>query len=257
MTLDLASLLQGQVFAYMLIFCRIGTVFMSMPGIGEAFVPQRIRLHFALLVSFILLPFLAPTLPTMPTDVAKIAELIAIEFVTGIFIGLMMRLVLSTLEVAGMLISMQIGLSNAMIFNPAMASQGSLTGAMMSILGIVILMESGLFDGMLKGIVQSYAVFKPGMAPMVGDMTSFMTGAITQSLNLALRLVAPFMVLGIVFQLVMGVMVKMVPQMQIFFVAAPLQILLGIMIFAVTIGGIMTYWALAYEDMLQRLFSGG
>jgi flagellar biosynthetic protein FliR len=95
------------------------------------------------------------------------------------------------------------------------------------------------------------------VAPAVGDMSQFMTATLTRSMDLALRLVAPFMVLGIVFQLVAGIMVKMVPQMQIFFVAAPLQILLGIVIFSVTLGGIMTFWAAAYEDTLVRLFSGG
>lgn len=257
MTLDLASLLQGQVFAYLLIFCRIGTIFMSMPGIGEAYIPQRFRLQFALLVSLVLLPFLAPSLPAMPESAGKVVELIAIEFITGIFIGLIMRLILSTLEVAGMLISMQIGLSNAMIFNPAMASQGSITGALMSLLGVVILFESGLLEMMFQGLTQSYVIFHPGVAPAIGDMTQMMTSTITRSLDLALRLVAPFMVLGIVFQLIAGVMVKMVPQMQIFFVAAPLQILLGITIFSVTLGGIMTYWAEAYEDTLNRLFGWG
>jgi flagellar biosynthetic protein FliR len=253
MSLDLATMLQGQVYAYLLIFCRIGAIFMAMPSIGETYVPQHIRLQFALMVSFILLPFLAPIFPSMPESPGKVAEMIATEFITGAFIGLCMRLILSTLEIAGMLISMQIGLSNAMIFNPAMASQGSLTGALMSLLGVVILMESGLFEMMMAALGRSYVVFKAGGVFPIGDMTEFISRTITGSLDLALRLVAPFMILGILFQLVAGVMVKMVPQMQIFFVAAPLQILLGLTMFALTIGGIMTFWAHGYEANLIRM----
>ncbi len=256
MTLDLASILQGHVFAFLLIFCRVGSILMLMPGVGETFVPARLRLQFALFISFILLPFLAPGLPHMPSSVAKTVELVILEFGYGIFMGLIMRLMLSTLEMAGQLISMQTGLSNAMIFNPSMASQGSLPGALMTLLGVLIIFESGLLDLLFGSLVQSYNVFKPGAPWPVADFNNFMTGAMMGSLDLALRLVAPFMILGIVFQLAAGVMVKMVPQIQIFFVAAPLQILLGMVIFAGTIAAIMAFWADGFEAMLTKMIGG-
>ncbi len=255
MSIDLAQFITGNVFAFLLVFCRIGCIFMLMPGIGESFVPARVRLELALLVSFILLPLLAPRLPAMPEDAVRVCEYILIEAGVGIFIGFIMRLLLTTLEVAGMLIAMQIGLSNAMVLNPTIQNQGSVTGTLLSMLGIVLLFESGLLDMALKSLVQSYAVFKPGVFIPIGDMTHFISQSVNDSFSLALRIVAPFMILGIVFQLTGGLMVKMIPQMQIFFVLAPLQILFGLAILAASLGTMMAVWGRGYEEIFTRIFS--
>lgn len=255
MTVDLASFVSGNVFAFLLVFCRIGCIFMIMPGIGDSFVPARIRLQLALLTSFILLPLLSPQLPALPESALRVTEYITIELGTGIFIGFMMRLLLSTLEIAGMLIALQIGLSNATVYNPTFQTQGSIIGTLLAMLGIVLLFESGLLEMTLKGFMQSYAVFKPGAFIPIADMTHFISQSVNDSFSLALRLVAPFMILGIVFQLSGGLMVKMVPQMQIFFVLAPLQILFGLGILAASIGTMMTVWGKGYEEIFMRLFS--
>lgn len=257
MHLDIAALAEGHVFAFLLIFCRVGAIAMSMPGIGEAFVPERIRLEIALLFSFILLPFLGPQLPAMPVSTARVVELIVTELGVGIFIGLVMRIIMGALEVAGMLISMQIGLANAMILNPAFASQGSITGAFLSLLGLVVLFDSGLIDMMMKAYAASYDLFKPGAFWPVADMSEFFAHTVNDSFALGLQMVAPFMILGIVFQLAMGLTVKMMPQMQIFFVAAPLQIFFGLAVFAFALAAIMSVWAGGFEQLFSRLFTGG
>lgn len=257
MTFDLGALIENKLYAFMLIFCRVGAVITNMPGPGETFIPVRIRLQFALALSFILLPFLGPQFGPMPSSGAKVAEMIILEFGVGIFLGLIMRLLLLTLETAGQMIALQIGLSSATIFNPALATQASLPGALLSMLALVVLFETGLFEMMLRAITQSYVLFKPGQFWPIGDMTAFLSHTVNQSFVLALQLVAPFMILGIVFQVIGGLMVKMIPQMQIFFVSAPLQIIFGLAIFAFSIGSIITVWAKGYEDGVMRLFTGG
>jgi flagellar biosynthesis protein FliR len=255
MTIDLASLVSGQLFAYLLLFCRIGCIFMVMPGIGDMYVSARIRLQLALFTSFVLLPLLGPQLPPLPESTLRVAEYIVIEVGTGLFIGSIMRLLLSTLDVAGMIIGLQIGLSNATVLNPTLQSQGAITGILLTMLGVVLLFESGLLEMTLKGFVQSYAVFKPGVFMPIGDMTHFISQSVNDSFSLALRLVAPFMILGIVFQLTGGLMVKMIPQMQIFFVLAPLQIIFGLAVFAASIGTMMAVWGKGYEEYFMRLFT--
>lgn len=257
MTFDLGALIQGKLFAFLLIFCRVGALLMALPGIGETFMPQRIRLQLALLMSFILLPFLEPMLPAMPQSVAKISELIILELGSGLFIGLVLRMLTTTLETAGQLIALQIGLSSAQILNPTLASQGSLPSAMLSLLGLVVIFESGLLDMMLQSVVQSYHLFKPGVWWMIGDMTEFYSHTINESFALALRLIAPFMILGIVFQVTGGLMVKLIPQMQVFYVLAPLEILVGLVLFGLTLSVIMTLWAHGFEESFLRLFHGG
>lgn len=256
MHLDLGALVSGNLFAYLLVFCRVGCIFMVMPGIGEAFVPARIRLQFALLVSFVLFPLLSPHLPVMPESALKAAEYILIEIGIGLFIGMIMRLLLSTLDIAGMFIALQIGLSNATVLNPTIQTQGSIPGAMLSMLGGIILFESGLLEMVLKAFAHSYEIFKPGTMLAIGDMTQFLSQTVNECFSLALRLVAPFMILGIVFQLTGGLLVKMIPQMQIFFVMMPLQILFGLAVFAAAIGTMLSVWSKGFESIFSSIFGG-
>ncbi len=257
MALDLATLLEGHLFAFLLIFCRVGGMFMVMPGLGEQFVPVRVRLQAALGFSLVLLPLLIPALPAMPASPAKLAGMIGAELTTGIFFGLILRLLLSALEVAGMFASMQIGLSNAMILNPAMASQGSVPGALLGMLGITVLFGSHLGDDMLRALAESYKIFRPGVLLPVGDMSQYVAWSVNDAFTLALKLVAPFMILGIVFQISAGLMVKMMPQMQIFFVVVPLQILLGLSILAFSLAALITVWGDGFAIGMAHLFSGG
>jgi flagellar biosynthesis protein FliR len=254
MTLDLAALIGGKVFAYLLIFCRVGSIMMVMPGFGETFVPAHIRLQFALLTSLVLLPFLAPQLPAMPESALRVTEYLGIELGIGIFIGTIMRLLLSALEVAGMLMALQMGLSNAMVLNPTIQTQGSIPGAILSLLGVILIFETGLLDMVMQSFTHSYTVFKPGVWLPIGDMMQFLSKTVNESFSIALRLVAPFMILGIVFQITGGLLVKMIPQMQIFFVLMPLQILFGLAIFAASLGTMLTVWGKGFEETISHLF---
>lgn len=255
--LDLGAFLEGKVFAFLLIFARLGAMILTMPGTGETFLPQRIRLQLALAISFILLPLLAPLLPAPPQQPWKVAELITLELGNGLFLGTILRLLLLSLETTGQLIAHQTGLANAQILNPTLASQGSLPGTLLSMIGLLVIFESGLLDMMLQSMVESYRLFKPGAFWLIGDMTQFFSHTLTTSFALALQLVAPFMILGVVFQIISGIMVKMIPQLQIFFITTPLQVLVGLSLFALTLGALVIYWGHGFEAGYTQLFEGG
>src|SRR5688572_15195275 len=108
MTLDQA--LTGQVFAFLLIFTRLGTAFMLLPGFGDPYVAQRIRLLLALAISFVVLPVLAPHLPPMPKSASDLIMLLALESFVGVFLGTISKLLMSALETAGAIIAMAAGL---------------------------------------------------------------------------------------------------------------------------------------------------
>ena len=125
----LESFLVSGVFAFMLVFVRIGTALTIMPGIGDSFVPQNIRLFMALGLALVLSPVIQPFVPDPIPALPVLFSLILMEFVIGLFIGTIARVLMAALDVAGMIISTTSGLANAQVFNPSLASQGSITGA--------------------------------------------------------------------------------------------------------------------------------
>jgi flagellar biosynthetic protein FliR len=251
MAVDIGALLSGQVFAFILIFARIGTAFMLLPGIGEPFVQARARLLLAVAVAFLLLPLLSPTLPKMPEQVGEMTRLLFIEVVVGLFFGTILRLLLSALETAGLFISFQIGLSNATIFNPAFATQGTLPGALLSTVAVLLLFITGMEDMLISGLVGTYDVFKPGVSLIFEDMTGLMAQLMDKVFVVAAQIAVPFFMIGLLMYVPLGVMNRLMPQLQVLSVAMPMQIGVGLALFAMTISAALLFWLEQFGQILQ------
>lgn len=253
MTIDFSQWLVGKSFVFMLIFCRVGSALMLFPGVGEAFVLPRLRALLAAAISLVLILPLEPYLPTMPTTAAETVALIIQEVLIGIFFGLILRIFLGTLETAGTIISFQIGLSNATLFNPTMASQGTLTGAILTTTAVTILFVTGYDDTLLRALVGTYGLIPATEPVIVQDLSQQMIKIVNGSFALGTQLAAPFLIIGVVMSVAMGVMAKLMPQIQIFTLAMPVQIIAGLALFAVTITGVLLAWMSGLDNHLHDL----
>lgn len=251
------SLLQdiviGQVYAFVLVFVRIGTAMMIMPGIGDGFVPEKVRLLFALAFSAALTPILAAHLPEFTVAGPAFLSLLVGEFVMGAFIGGIARIFMTALDTAGMLISMHIGLANAQIFNPAMATQGSVMGAFLSITGALLLFATNLHHLLLSALIDSYQMFPPGDLGInfAGDLANAIARAVTQAFAIGFHFAMPFMLVTTMIYIAMGILSRLMPQLQVFILSMPVQILVGFLTFVLVGGAGMLYWMVQYEDAIQ------
>ena len=152
----LEEFLAGGVLAFMLTFMRIGTAAMVMPGIGDSFVNGRVRLHIALAMSLILTPIVMPYIPSPVPSLFVLFGLIVMEMVIGFMIGIVARVFVIALDTAGMVISSQSGLANAQIFNPTEATQGSIIGSLLTMVGAVLIFSTNLHHLLITGFVESY-----------------------------------------------------------------------------------------------------
>ncbi len=241
-TIHLDTLLSGQVFAFVLVFSRVGSVLMLFPGIGEAFVPPRMRLIFALAISSLLLGPLFPRLPPPPPAIADFTKIIAYEIMIGLFFGTFLRLLISALETAGAVIGLQTGLSNATVLNPALAAQSPLPSAFLSVVGVTLIFVTGLDYFLLRGMVYLYDLFPPGGAMMPGDMAQVVIRTVNTSFIVGIEVSMPFLVMGLLMYTALGLLQKLLPQVQLFLVGLPVQIWGGLILFSVTMAGIMTVW---------------
>ena len=243
----LQEFLTVHVFAFMLVFTRLGTAIMIMPGVGDSFVSNRIRLHFALALAFVLFPMLVPFIPDPLPSTIGLFMLILMEFIVGLFFGSMARIFMSALDTAGMAISTAAGLANAQVFNPALAAQGSLVGAFLSVTGIVMLFATNLHHLLFMGIFESYAFFPVGAIPDVGSMAELISRAVTTSFAVGVKIAAPFIVLSILIYTGMGVLSRLMPQIQVFLLALPMQILLALVLISIVLSAAMMYWVAQFE----------
>lgn len=249
-------LVQG-VFAFILTFVRIGAALTIMPGVGDTFTPQQIRLYIALGLSLVLSPLVAQHLPNPVPTTAVLFTLIVMEFVVGIFIGTIARIFMVALDTAGMAISMMSGLGNAQVFNPAFATQGSLVGALFSVTGVLVLFATNMHHLLFFGLVGSYELFPVGAVPDAGSMAELMARAVASSFMIGIQIASPFIVVSLLIYIGMGVLTRLMPQIQVFLLALPLQIILSIVTLGLVISTIMLFWVSKFEDGMVFFLSGG
>lgn len=256
----LEDFLQTQVFLFMLIFMRVGTAIMVMPGIGDGFVPNRIRLLFALGFTLVIMPPLLPTLPASVPPPGLFLALLVTEGLLGYFIGMIGRILAMALDTAGMLISIQSGLSNAQLFNPSLQSQGSVIGVFMVLSGVLLMFVTNMHHMLLAGVFNSYQSFPVGTVLQVEGMAQTIVQVVGMAFEIGFHLAAPFLLVITVIYIGMGVLNKVMPQMQVFMIALPLQILLSLIMLAGVMGFGLLYWISGVQqgvDLYYQVPTGG
>jgi len=244
--------LSGTVLVYLLVFARTGAMVMLLPGIGEASVPSRVRLLLALAISLALAPTVATTYPdTSPTNVLQLGWLIGEEVTVGILIGTMARIIMSALSIAGFLIASQTGLSYAQTLDPTNSGQqGAAVGNFLSLLGVVLIFATNLHHLAIGAIAGSYHLIPPGSSLPTADMAELTIRIVSGAFALGFQLAAPFLVFGFAVNAAFGVLARMMPQLQVFFVVMPINILVGFLLMALFVGSMMTLFLDFYSGQM-------
>ena len=224
--------------AFLLTFARVGTLVMLMPGVGEQTVSPRLRLAFALLVSLLLYPLARPFLSALAGP-ALVTTLVG-EVLVGLVLGLTVRMVLAALQTAGTVIAQQLGLGYAMSVDPTMGAQQPSIGNFLTLLGLTLIFAADLHHIAISAIGDSYALLPPAGVPQTGDAVSLALRAVSRGFALAVQISAPFIVFAILFNLGLGVLSRLMPQLQVFFVGVPASILIGMAILMAVLGVIMS-----------------
>lgn len=253
----LNQFLTSGVYAFMIVFVRFGTAMMIMPGIGDSFVSARVRLLLALAITFPLFPLLMKYIPAQTPGTFALITLLVSEFIVGMFFGTIARIFMSALDTAGMIVSIQSGLGSAQVFNPQLSAQGSLVGAFLSITGVVLLFATNLHHLLIMGLFESYELFPVGYIPDSGSMAELMARAISASFTVGLKMAAPFIIIGILMYAMMGVLSRLMPQIQVFMIALPLQILIIILALVLALSAMFTYWLREFEQSMIYFLSVG
>ncbi len=223
---------------FMLVFARVGTLVMLMPGIGERFVLNRARLVIAVFVALLMVPIARP-LMSIPTTPQGVVGLLFTELLIGMVLGFSARLVMAALETAGVVIANQIGLAYATAINPAGGVQNPTIGNFLSLLGVTLILVSDLHHIAIAGIYESYRILPPGRMPAAEDAMMLALQAVARGFALGVKIAAPFIVFGLLFNFGLGILSRMMPQLQVYILAIPASALIGMAILMAIIGVMM------------------
>lgn len=243
----------GAVFLLMLV--RVGTMLMFLPGFNGRNVPTPVKVAFSVVLTLTLVPFAGGDAAAL-TETGRFVVAVAQEFLVGLLLGLGVALVFGAVETAASLINIQMGLNLSPAFNPSFNTQGAPLDTFYLLTASLIFFGVNAHHLLILALARSFDTLPLGTASLspTGDNTIV---ALTQTMFVnALRIGLPVAGTLLIADIALGILSRMVPQMNVFFVGIPAKILVGFGLVLLTLpfllgmlGGMLTSGLL---DMVAR-----
>lgn len=249
----LLTSLPAWAFAAVLLLARIGAACSLLPGVGEAELPATVRILFVCAFSALIFPAVVPLMPAMPTDGPHLLLMVAAELFTGLWLGWLTRLIMLALPMAGQLVAMAIGATNVLQPDAMLGAGASALSRMFGLAAPVLILAGGLHGWSLTALAGTYRLVPPGQFLPMADSTATVVSAVGEAFALALRLAGPFLMAALLFHLSIGLVARLVPQLQTYFAAAPGQIAAGFGLLAAAMLAVSGTWLDAVQGSLAAL----
>ncbi len=231
---------------------RFAPLVMVMPVLGEQSVPRRIRVSFAFLLSIVIYGAVRDQLVALPSSVFDLLTLIVREIMVGLIIGLMARVLMASTHVAGTVIAFQTGLASAQQFDPNQGGQSAIVASFMTVTAITLIVVTDLHHLMIMGLVNSYNRFPVDGVIQFADFAGVAIYYVVKAFELGIQLSAPFILYALVYNLGLGLIARLVPQFQVFFVGMPANVFMGFLLLMLLIGSMMRLFQERLEQYLLQ-----
>lgn len=249
---DLTAISQVMLWQAFVIFLRIGAMVSLLPAFGEQSVPVRVKFAIALAFTLIVLPAV-PSPATPPASYAIIGIILA-EAMTGLFLGMMLRLFVMALQIAGSIAAQSTSLSQ--LFGGASADPLPAMGHVLVVGGLALATIMGLHVQIARFMIHSYTLVPFGNVIPPEMLTSAGIAEISRAFSLGFTLAAPFVIASLIYNVTLGVINKAMPQLMVAFVGAPAITAGGLILLVLAAPLMLSLWVEAMGIFIMDPFRG-
>jgi len=246
------ALWQGALGPTGLVFLRVGAAMALLPAFGERSIPTRVRVGLTLAFTLIVAPAAAQAIAQAPTE--SLLALGGAEVIAGLAIGIVLRLMILALQIAGTIAANVTSLSQ--ILGGASVDPQPAMGHILVVGGLALLAMSGLHVRIAEAFIFSYDVFPPGQPIPSVDFAQWGTDNVSRAFGLAFSLSAPFVLVSVVYNLALGAINRAMPQLMVAFVGAPAITFGGLAVLALSAPFLLEAWRRAFMAALETLGTG-
>ena len=240
---------------FIVVFTRLGGLMTSAPLFSTYPIPPQVKIWFIALVAFIIYPMvMAKSGFQTPTNMPELTVILLKEFMVGYIIGFISNIIFISVEMAAELLSIQMTLSMAQALNPVSGITSPVLGQAYTLMASMIFIGLNAHQWLFSAIYQSYNAIPPGYGFFIDGHLAhqiiFLTG---QMFTISLGIAIPILGVLLIADVLMGFMSKMMPQMNIFMVAMPLKVYLGILLMIMFMGPMYGHISMLTERMLTEI----
>lgn len=220
---------------FLLILVRIASFLYTAPIFSlSSTVPNKVKVGFAVMISSLLFP-IVPVHDVVYNSVIEYAAVVIKETTVGLLIGYMANICINILSFAGRIIDMEIGFAMVTLFDPATNEQTTITGTIYTYFIMLLLVVSDMYQYIIKAIVDSYDVIPiNGMNFQLDSIYKIFVQYITDCFVIGFRIVLPFFTVTLILNVILGILAKIAPQMNMFVIGMQLKVFAGFLVMVIT-----------------------
>lgn len=219
--------------SFLLVLLRVSVLLLFLPLWDSQMIPVQIKVYSVLVISLMLTPVVLGALPPFPSSIWEGGRVLITEFLLGLTLSLTVRFLFAGIRMAGQLVGVQMGFGMVTLIDPQSEGQGSLLSGFMYLAALVLFLVVNGHHLLLRALVKSFLLVPVGFhSPNFASLPQTIIGLGGQMFIMAVKLLAPIMVVLFLIQVALGLVAKTVPQVQVLFVSFPLTIGLGLLFLA-------------------------
>jgi flagellar biosynthetic protein FliR len=219
---------------WMLVFVRVSAFLLVLPFFTMANFPVTMRVATGAVIALLLAPIL-PTYPLGKLDFISVLGVMAQEVSVGLLLGFVSRMIFYAVDIAGSIISTEMGLNLATIFDPLNQQSSQIAGTILVFLATVVMLTLNLHHWMLLGFQQAYTVLPIGGAHLNNALFENIVAQTSRVFMVALQISAPVIAVSFVITLIFAVLSRAVPEMNVFTEMYGFRIVGGLIVFGFTL----------------------
>lgn len=241
-----------QVIGFMLVVARLSGLFLVAPVFSSPMIPVRIKVMALATLAAMLTPIVAPSGSSVPAGAIDLMLAVGQESLIGLALGYSVSIVFAAVQVAASFIDTSIGFSMATLVDPTTHSQGAVLGSFYSMVATLCFLTINAHQWMLSGFKKSYSVIPVGTTPNFDRMLGNLFETFSLLFAMAFQIAAPVLITLLLCDVVLGIVSRVTPQMNVFFVGVPLKISVGLVAIIIALPSFTGF----FEDRMQDIFVG-
>jgi len=224
---DIFNIAMGQFEYFVLVVIRITAIFFTAPILSSRNIPSLIKIAIAFLTGVIIFPVIDKT-GVMPSDIMGFGLLVFKQVIMGVIVGLSAYMIFAAIQLAGQIVDLQMGFGIVNVIDPMSNTQVSIMGQFQFVLGILIFLSINGHHFLFRAISDSFYIVPLNDVGVTTATVNKLTDLFYNMFVLAFKIAGPATIALFLTNLTLGLVARTLPQMNVFIVGLPLNILVGI-----------------------------
>ena len=237
---------------FLVCLARVLAVIGSIPIFGENAGPARVRVGLAFMLTLLLFPVVKPYLPLGGLSFLPFMLILVQEVLFGIIMGFIAKLILVAIQFGGTVVGYKMGFAMANIMDPQSQHQVPLMGQFLNVIGLLVFLSVDGHHIFLRALVGSYEILPPGTVEFTGMAIPYVISLTGDMFVLGLQLTAPVLIVLILNYFGLGIMARLMPQMNVLMLSWPVNQALGFLFLGLSLNMIVFLLCKEFQDLGQK-----